>query len=92
MHRYKRYAARVEFGADAHIFVDTVACISDGVGFHAGNATDLSTAAGEAMDVYLAICVKKVAKIPLRPYSGSLSNRVSLELDAKVAIAAELSD
>ncbi|WP_267421975.1 type II toxin-antitoxin system HicB family antitoxin [Methylobacterium sp. GC_Met_2] len=88
--RYKGYAARVEFDADDHVFVGTIAGISDGVGFHADTVTALEAAFREAVEDYVETCAK-VGKAPQRPYSGSLQFRVSPELHANVARAAELS-
>lgn len=88
--RYKGYAARVVFDADDRIFVGTIAGISDGVSFHANTVTDLEAAFREAVDDYVETCAK-VGKAPQRPYSGSLQFRVSPELHATVARAAELS-
>ncbi|SDO51720.1 Predicted nuclease of the RNAse H fold, HicB family [Methylobacterium phyllostachyos] len=88
--RHRGYAARVEFDAEDHIFFGSIAGIGDKVGFHADTVSDLEAAFREAVDDYVDTCAK-VGKDPQRPFSGSLQFRVTPELHANVAIAAELS-
>jgi predicted HicB family RNase H-like nuclease len=87
--RYKDYSARVEFDDEDGILFGKIAGIRDGVSFHADNVADLRTAFHDAVDDYLETCAK-LGKTPDRPYSGNMMFRVSPEIHAKAAIAAEL--
>ena len=87
---YKGYHARIEFDADDEIFVGRVAGLSDVVGFHAETVDDLKTAFREAVDDYLETC-RTIGKAPQKPYSGRVMFRISPEVHAKAATAAELS-
>jgi len=86
---YKGYSARVEYDDDDGIFFGRIAGIRDGVGFHADNVAGLKEAFHEAVDDYLETCAK-VGKAPAKPYSGKVMLRVSPELHARLALAAEL--
>lgn len=87
---YKGYQARVEFDAEDEIFVGHLAGINDVVGFHADNVDDLKAAFQEAVDDYIETC-QKAGKNPQKPYSGKVMFRISPEVHARAAIAAELS-
>lgn len=86
---YKGYHARVSYDDDDGIFFGQVAGIRDGVGFHGESVAALRQAFHEAVDDYLATCAK-IAKSPDKPYSGKVMLRVSPELHAQIAIAAQL--
>ena len=83
------YTARIEFDGDDEIFVGHIAGIKDIIGFHADNVGELKAAFHEAVDDYLAAC-EKLGKAPDRPFSGKVMFRISPEVHAKAAIAAEL--
>ena len=87
---YRGYAARVEFDGDDDIFVGHVAGINDLVGFHADNVEGLKAAFHEAVDDDLAAC-EKLGKPAERPYSGKVMFRISPEVHARAAVAAQLS-
>ena len=87
---YEGFAARVEFSSEDDCFIGHIAGIQDVVGFHGETVSELKAAFEEAVNDYLATC-KKVGKAPQKPYSGKLMLRVSPEIHAAVAIAAELS-
>ena len=87
---YKGYVARVEFDGEDEIFVGRIAGVADVVGFHADTVEGLKSAFREAVDDYLATC-EKVGKPPERPYSGKVMFRISPEVHARAAIAAQLS-
>jgi len=87
---YRGYAARVEFDGEDDIFVGHVAGLNDVVGFHADNVDGLKAAFHEAVDDYLAAC-EKLGKAPERPYSGKVMFRISPEVHARAALAAQLS-
>ena len=87
---YRGYAARVEFDGEEDIFVGHVAGLNDIVGFHADTVEGLKAAFHEAVDDYLAAC-EKLDKAPERPYSGKVMFRISPEVHARAALAAQLS-
>jgi len=87
---YRGNAARVEFDGEDDIFVGHVAGLNDVVGFHADNVDGLKAAFHEAVDDYLAAC-EKLGKAPERPYSGKVMFRISPEVHARAALAAQLS-
>ena len=87
---YKGYFAKVEFDSEDHIFVGRVIGIRDVVGFHGKSVSELESAFAEAVDNYLAAC-KELEQEPNKPYSGNLMLRISAEIHAAVASAAEAS-
>ncbi len=86
---YKGYVARVEFDADDGLFVGRLAGINDVVGFHADDVAQLVKSFHEAVDDYVATC-EKVGKAPEKPYSGDVMFRISPEVHARAARAAQL--
>lgn len=87
---YKGYQARVEFDAEDEIFVGHLAGINDVVGFHADTVEELKAAFQEAVNDYIETC-QKAGKNPQKPYSGKVMFRISPEVHARAAMAAELS-
>ena len=88
MMKYKGYIARVEYDSEDRIFVGHLAGIKDIVGFHGSSVDELETAFQEAVNEYLAISEKTGRPIQ-RPYSGNLMLRVTPEVHAAAATAAE---
>lgn len=86
---YRGYAARIEFDDEDGIFFGRVAGIRDGVTFHADNVAELRAAFHEAVDDYIETC-SAIGKDPQKPYSGKVMFRISPEVHARAAIAAEL--
>ena len=87
--QYKGHAARVEFDPADRIFVGHIAGINDVIGFHADTVDGLEGAFHEAVEDYIATCAA-VGKEPERAYSGKVMFRVSPEVHAKAALAAQL--
>ena len=87
---HRGYFARVEFDSDDELFIGRVAGINDVIGFHAGDVDTLKSAFREAVDDYLATC-EKLGRAPEKPYSGRVMFRVSPEVHARAALAAEMS-
>jgi len=87
---YKGYAARIEYSDEDQCFVGHIAGINDVVGFHGASVAELRTAFEEAVDDYLTTC-EKLNRAPQKPYSGRLMLRVSPEIHAAVAAAAQVS-
>ena len=87
---YQGYAARIEFSLEDECFIGHIAGIKDAVGFHGESVSELKAAFEEAVEDYLDTC-NKVGKTPQKPYSGKLMLRLSPEIHAAVATAAELS-
>lgn len=88
--RYKNYVASIEFDSDDEIFVGRILGIKDGVGFHAGTVKGLREAFEEAVEDYIEACAE-IGKKPDKPFSGNVPLRVTPELHALVAKAAEVS-
>jgi predicted HicB family RNase H-like nuclease len=86
---YDGYSARVEYDDEDGIFFGKIAGIADGVFFHADNVADLRNAFHQAVDDYIETCVK-IGKPPQKPYSGKMMFRVSPEVHARAALAAQL--
>ncbi len=85
---YKGYAARIEFSDDDDCFVGHIIGITDIVGFHASDVSELRAAFHEAVDDYLATC-EKAGKAPQRTYSGKVMLRIPPEVHARAATRAE---
>ena len=88
--KYKGHLARIEIDADDGILIGHLAGISDIVGFHAESIGELRKAFHEAVEDYIATCAK-IGKAPEKPYSGKMMFRVSPEVHASAARAAEVS-
>jgi len=87
---YNGYKARVEFDETDNILVGHIVGIKDIIGFHADNVEGLKTAFQESVDDYIDSCAK-IGKDPEKAYSGKLMLRISPEVHANSAQAAELS-
>ena len=87
---HRGYVGRVEFDPEDDLFVGRLVGINDVVGFHAADVAGLKRAFQEAADDYLATC-EKLGKDAERPYSGRVMFRVSPEVHAQAALAAQLS-
>ena len=86
---YKGYCARVELDPEDECFVGRLAGINDVVGFHGETISELKAAFHEAVDDYVETS-GKAEKIPERPYSGRVMFRISPEVHARAALAAQL--
>ncbi|MBU2966730.1 type II toxin-antitoxin system HicB family antitoxin [Amphritea sp. 2_MG-2023] len=86
---YQGYAARIEFSSEDECFIGHIAGIKDVIGFHGETVSELKAAFEDAVTDYLETC-RAVGKAPQKPYSGKLMLRMSPEIHAAVATAAEL--
>ena len=86
---YNGYNARVELDLEDECFVGRLAGINDVVGFHGSTIAGLKAAFHEAVDDYIDTCAK-TGKQPERPYSGKVMFRISPEIHARAALAAQL--
>jgi predicted HicB family RNase H-like nuclease len=86
--KYKGYSARIEFDADDRIFVGHLAGIRDIVGFHGSSVEELENAFHEAVDDYLAACIK-LGQQPHPPATGKVLLRVPPEIHSAAIMAAE---
>jgi predicted HicB family RNase H-like nuclease len=86
---YQGYAAAIEFDAEDRIFAGRLVGIQDIVTFHGSSVDDLESAFHEAVDHYLETSAK-IGRKPQKPYSGNMMLRVSPDLHARAAAAAEL--
>ena len=87
--KYKSYVARIEYDEEDRIFVGHLAGIKDIVGFHGTTVTELEDAFHESVDNYIAIS-EKTGRVAQKPYSGKLMLRVSSDIHAAVATAAQV--
>jgi len=85
---YKDYAARVEYSEEDQCLVGHIAGIRDVIGFHGESVAELRAAFEEAVDDYLETC-KKLGRQPNHSFSGQFRLRLSPELHARAAMAAE---
>ena len=88
MMNYKGFSARIEYSDEDRCFIGRIAGIQDVIGFHGQSVTQLRAAFKEAVEDYLETCAK-IGKEPNKPYSGQFRLRLSPELHAKAALAAE---
>jgi len=86
---YKGHSARIELDPDDECFVGRLAGINDVVGFHGTTIAEIKAAFHEAVDDYIETC-RKTGKTPERPYSGKVMFRISPEVHARAALAAQL--
>ena len=86
---FNGYSARVDYDDEDGIFVGRIAGIEDSVTFHADNVAELKSAFHEAVDDYVETCAR-IGKTPQRAFSGKVMFRISPELHAKAAVAAEV--
>ncbi len=89
MMKYKGYIAHIEYDDDDSIFVGHLAGIKDIVGFHATTVSELEIAFHESVDNYIAIS-EETGRAVQKPYSGKLMLRVSPDIHAAVATAAQV--
>jgi predicted HicB family RNase H-like nuclease len=89
MMKYKGYIARIEYDEEDRIFVGHLAGIKDIVGFHGITVDELEDAFHESVDNYIAIS-EETGRPVQKPYSGKLMLRVSPDVHAAVATAAEV--
>lgn len=86
---YKGFVARIEYDDEDEIFHGRIAGINDVIGFHADTVAGLKAAFREAVDDYVETCAK-AGKQPEKPYSGKMMFRVSPEVHASAALAAQV--
>jgi predicted HicB family RNase H-like nuclease len=86
---YEGYSARIEFDAEDEIFFGRLAGISDVIGFHGDDVSDLKQAFHNAVDDYVETC-RKLGKALQKPYSGKMMFRVDPEIHARAAKATGL--
>jgi len=89
MMKYRGYAALIEYDEDDRIFVGHLAGIKDIVGFHGITVDELECAFHESVDNYIAIS-EETGRAAQKPYSGKLMLRVSPDIHAAVATAAQI--
>ncbi len=89
MMKYRGYAALIEYDEDDRVFVGHLAGIKDIVGFHGTAVDELENAFHESVDSYIAIS-EETGRAAQKPYSGKLMLRVSPDIHAAVATAAQV--
>ncbi|MBV7336345.1 type II toxin-antitoxin system HicB family antitoxin [Chloroflexi bacterium TSY] len=87
---YKGYAAHIEYSEEDGCLIGHIAGIQDVVGFHGDSVVELRAAFEEAVDDYLETC-ERLNRSPQKSYSGRIMLRVSPEIHASIATAAEAS-
>ena len=85
---YRGYTGRVGFDAEDNIFTGRVLGTKDIIGFHGATVSELAADFHNAVDHYLATCAARGER-PDKPYSGKLMLRISPEVHAAAALAAE---
>ena len=85
---YKGFSARIEYSDEDGCFIGRVAGIQDVIGFHGQSVAKLRAAFKESIDDYLETCAR-VGKQRNKPYAGQFRLRLSPDLHARVALAAE---
>lgn len=87
---YRGHVARIDFDSEDALFVGRLAGINDVVGFHADSVKGLKVAFHDAVDDYIVAC-ENFGKKAEKPFSGKVMFRVSPEVHAQAALAAQLS-
>ena len=87
--KYRGYVAHIEYDEEDRIFVGHLAGIKDIVGFHGTTVVELESAFHESVDNYIAIS-EETGRLAQKPYSGKLMLRVSPDVHAAVATAAQV--
>lgn len=87
--KYKGYISHIEYDEVDRIFVGHLAGIKDIVGFHGSTVDELEHAFHESVDNYIAIS-EETGRAAQKPYSGKLMLRVSPDIHAAVALAAQV--
>ena len=87
---YKGYAARIEYSDEDACFIGHIAGVTDVVGFHADNVTELRAVFEDAVEDYLATCAK-LGRAAQKPASGRLMLRVPPEVHTAALVAAQVS-
>jgi len=89
MMKYKKYIARIEYDEEDRIFVGHLVGINDIVGFHGSTVDELESVFHESVDDYIAMS-EEMGRPAQKPYSGNLMLRVTPDIHAAVATAAEV--
>ena len=84
---YKGYEAVVEFDDDAGIFHGEVINTRDVITFQGESVHELKQAFEESVDDYLDFCASR-GEDPEKPFSGTLSLRMTPELHRRVSLDA----
>jgi len=87
--KYRGDVAHIEYDEEDRIFVGHLAGIKDIVGFHGTTVVELESAFHESVDNYIAIS-EETGRLAQKPYSGKLMLRVSPDVHAAVATAAQV--
>lgn len=89
MMKHRGYAAHIEYDEEDRIFVGHLAGIKDIVGFHGTTVDELEAAFHESVDSYISIS-EETGRAVQKPYSGKLMLRISPDIHAAVATAAQI--
>lgn len=87
---YKSYYGSIEYSPEDDCLHGRLLNINDVVSFEGSSVKEIKLAFKEAVDDYLAAC-KEIGKRPEKPFSGKVMFRISPEVHARAALAAELS-
>jgi predicted HicB family RNase H-like nuclease len=87
--KYRGYAALIEYDEHDRIFVGHLAGIKDIVGFHGTTVDELESAFHESVDNYISIS-EETGRAAQKSYSGKLMLRVTPDIHAAVATAAQI--
>lgn len=88
MMKYKGYAAKVEYDAEAKIFHGEVLDLSDVVTFQSEDARMLEEEFHKSVDEYLAFC-SEIGRVPEKPFSGKFVVRIPPQLHQLAYLSAQ---
>ena len=89
MMKYKGYLGKVTYDAEAKIFHGEVLGLKDVITFQGKTVDELEEAFMDSIDDYVRWC-KERGEEPKKSFSGNLRIRISPNLHAKLAQAAEI--
>jgi predicted HicB family RNase H-like nuclease len=87
MMEYKGYYARIEYSDEDSCFFGSIAGIPDVISFEGNSTVELKSAFSEAVEDYLAICMKQ-GKEPQKAYKGSFNVRIDPDLHKHAVLVA----
>ena len=85
---YQDYQAKIEYDEDLDQFRGEILGLNGGADFYGKNPKELRTEFKKSLEVFLAVCKEKGIE-PRRSFSGKFNLRISPDLHARLAIAAQ---
>ncbi len=85
---YEGFQAKIEYDEDLDQFRGEILGLNGGADFYGKNPKELRAEFKKSLEVFLAVCEEKGIE-PRRNFSGKFNLRISPELHARLAIAAQ---